>query len=337
MATVTQLLNQSLGLLGVYAAGQTPRDEDTSLAKFHLERLVEELVDEEFAIPFETTDEFTLESGTAIYTIGESTADIDTVRPDLITKVYVTVGNTNYPIDIIPYKQYQEICLPSIRNRPRKLAYNPTVPNGTIFLYPVPNSTDTVTITSKKTFDTPMTTNLDLTSDYSVPPNYFAFLMYKLAKRLEPFYQVDPNIDALIKEGITETECKIKSKNAFRQLRQNPIPYFGVNDSVWSGNDYGGESVSYVSYSISVTLLDDQSQSTALANCYGLVQLRDLVHGVGALFRVANSFIFEINVDVNFSSTKDNDTTVNFYSEAGYYYLQNKTGMPVVITLTYYE
>jgi len=192
--TVRQLVDQALGLVGVFSIGQTSDNEDTSLALSILQDKIHEFYLDGLMVPFETTDSVSLVTGQANYTIGTSgSPDIDSVRPERIDSAYVRTSNIDYRIDIISKKEYDRVTLKTLEGIPRFLYYNPTMQNGNIYLYPTPN-TGTLYVTSTKSFTEPTDLTDDIVSDLSIPRSYFNALKFILAAELNMHFPPEKQI-----------------------------------------------------------------------------------------------------------------------------------------------
>jgi hypothetical protein len=71
---------------------------------------------------------------------------------------------------------FQSLSIPTLQGVPAYYSYNPTIPNGTINIYPVP----TQNFPLKMTYNLPLS-NASLNSQYSVPPGYEMAIISNLA------------------------------------------------------------------------------------------------------------------------------------------------------------
>lgn len=78
-------------------------------------------------------------SGTRSYTVGPTGASVGNL-PLRITDAYVRIGQIDTKVQIISRYDYDTIPDKTVGGIPTQLFYDPTIPNGVINVYPVPNS-----------------------------------------------------------------------------------------------------------------------------------------------------------------------------------------------------
>lgn len=169
MTTAIDLITRALNGTGSLAAGETP-DYDTSATGLYLLNDILDSWSLDRLYVFQSFKEsFSLTSGTASYLIG-SGATFNTTRPTIITKAHLRISDDDYPIDIVDDSGYANITTKSTSTGyPEYLNYNPTMPSGTIKLWPVPQANQTLFIESPKqlTSFTALTTDIVLAPGYS--------------------------------------------------------------------------------------------------------------------------------------------------------------------------
>lgn len=146
-----------------------------------LNELLESYSNENLLIFQILQESFNLTAGTASYTIGPTGVFV-TTRPLKIISAFLTEGATSYPVKVITREEYDSILLKTIQSRPMYLYYEPSVPDGKIILYWVPQSTYTLFIDSEKQLQSFST----LTDLIVLPPGYKRFLRYNMAIEIAP-------------------------------------------------------------------------------------------------------------------------------------------------------
>lgn len=128
-----------------------------------------------------------LVAGTAEYTIG-STGDISTNRPNAIERIYIRDSNNlDFPMTEISSHRFARITDKTQTGRPAYWWYNPTYPNGTLQLWPVPDSSaDTLVLLLLQQLTIPS----ELTDDMDFPTVYQSALKWCLAVELAAEYGV---------------------------------------------------------------------------------------------------------------------------------------------------
>ncbi len=134
---------------------------------------------------------FTLVANQSTYTIGEGgTADFDVTRPTRIENAGLLL-NANTPAMEIPLSlmtddQYAVLSIKDLTSQqPTRVYYNPTMPLGTVFLWPTPTTAqnDLVLYT-----ESVLAEFAALATPYDLAPAYTEALMYQLALRLASPY-----------------------------------------------------------------------------------------------------------------------------------------------------
>lgn len=150
MATGQEIIEDALLDIGVGSPGQTLNQGVLNHALRVLNRMWSSWSAEIGPVFATTTDTHTWPASTASQTIGVS-GNINTVRPIEITGIQTQKSSLDYDLNQVSYEQYQTTVLKTIETDfPEVFAYQATYPTGTIYLYPVPASSLTVTINSKK-------------------------------------------------------------------------------------------------------------------------------------------------------------------------------------------
>ena len=211
--TALDLINGAFSKARVRAVGQTMSADDSAHGLTILNNMLEEWALEDLMLYEEKEEDFPMISGQASYSIGESgSPDFDTVRPETILPwVFVRDGsNYDHPVEVIPLKQYRGLYIKGNSGRPYYLAYNPTYPNGTIYLYYTPNSTESIYFRSLKQ----VSSFASLTTEVTLPPGYKSGIISNLAVYLSPDYgkTISPELAALAMGA----KKKIKARNVRR-------------------------------------------------------------------------------------------------------------------------
>jgi len=116
-------------------------------------------------------------TGALSYTIG-ATGTVNTVaRPDSVKYIYHVVGTLSYPmLDMLATRdEYESISLKSLQSLPYCAYYEPSYPNGTLFIYPQPNSG-----TIHFGIDAAFTDYTAAANDLLLPPEYAMPIRFNL-------------------------------------------------------------------------------------------------------------------------------------------------------------
>lgn len=220
--TVRQLIEAALRKAGVAVPGETIAGDDIQTALEEFQDLLAEWGTAGLLVPFSTWEAITLVIGQANYTVGENgSPDLNTVRPEEIMGAFVRdASDYDHPVVIIGQEQYRSFTdKDNATSRPTALWYNPTAPNGTVYVVPAPASAEDLYICGLKPLEEPSELTDNLLDDLSIPRNYYNPLKWTLCVELCPEYGREPTMTMMKRamEGIDT----IKRMNAAR--RQEPV------------------------------------------------------------------------------------------------------------------
>ncbi len=183
MATGQGLIEDALRDIGVGALGDTPNQEIINYSLRQLNRMLETWSAEVGPQFYSVFESLTWTSGQASQTIG-SGGDLNTTRPISITSLQTRKSSLDYTLNQVSLEQYQTTVLKSIStDYPEVFAYQRNFPLGTIYMFPVPASSLSIRITSKKALS-----DLTLAGTVALPEGYEEAIQKNLAIRLAPAF-----------------------------------------------------------------------------------------------------------------------------------------------------
>lgn len=217
MTTPLDIISRSLRLLGVYPAGEALSPEEAQDGLYALNTLLQSMSNDSLFIYARSKDESTWTAGTISKTFGP-TGDVTTTRPmKVLDESFITWNGVDYPLNKITLDQYNSIPIKTIQGIPRNFYVQTDMPNVTVYVYPVPQQTMTMTVWSEKL----ITSFSGLTGTISLPPGYERALAYMLAVDIAPEYQVEPS--ATVVRIASASKSKLKRENA--EIPQMDMPY----------------------------------------------------------------------------------------------------------------
>lgn len=218
MATVADILSHAFRLLGVEASGETLDDQFYTDGIYTLNTILYQW-SADGLLPVTTTEtEHTLTADDGNYTIG-SGGDIDTTRPTRVLSAYIASGDTDYPVQVIAEKDYDNIGDKTISGIPFRLYYDASYPLGTVYLWPVPSTTYVLHLTHVKEF----AAYLAKTDAISLPNEYLSALGYEAALNIAPEFQLQPSqIVVAMAQKYKETIRSLHSRPV-RTINTNPL------------------------------------------------------------------------------------------------------------------
>ena len=211
MTTAADIIKGAYADLGKKATGQTLPEYLVTDGLSVLNDMIDSFSNDNFMIYEEKEESFDLVASQASYSIGDG-ADFDTVRPQEILKgtfIRDDGGSDDYSVKPIALDQYRSIPDKTQVGLPFWLSYNPTYPNGTIYLYYTPDaSTRNLHLRSLKE----LTSFAATTTIVTLPPGYKLLLRSNLAIHLGPRNGKTPS-PLLLKIAADSIE-KIKARNS---------------------------------------------------------------------------------------------------------------------------
>lgn len=133
--TYAQLIRDAYEDIGWKSKGKSLDGEDLATALRTVQRILGLWSDSPLMTPTMIYRNFALTTGQNSYTIGESgTPDVSNPRPTEIRSAFIRdSGSLDYPLDIITVSEFVPIAQKDLNQRPEKLFYLPSLPNGTIY------------------------------------------------------------------------------------------------------------------------------------------------------------------------------------------------------------
>lgn len=214
MTTPNEIIASALKKSGVLGVGQTASAEDASDAFTDLNQMLATWQRKRWVV-YALVSASKVSTGAVSYTVGPS-ADFNIARPDRLESAFFrqTVqsqpNQIDYPLEIIEAREdYNLIAIKQLQTWPNFIFYDSAYPIGSVFPWPVPQSGLYTIFISVKTQLGALTS---LTQTINLPPEYMAALVWNLAARLRPSYQLPP--DASVTAFAVDALNVIRNANA---------------------------------------------------------------------------------------------------------------------------
>lgn len=218
--TAGDIIDASLRLIGVLAADQTAPAADSSLGLEALAELIGAWGGEGLLVPTITSENFSLVVGQAAYVVGPGGADLDTKRPEKVLSVFITDTNVDYFCQIIGEGEYSILeDKGTAQARPTKVWINYGAPTVTMTFWKEPDATDTVNLTSVKSFTEPTSLTDTMVTTCGIPRNFHNAIKFNLAVELAPYFgqEIKPTVQ------LHANRLKLALINQTSKLRHEPI------------------------------------------------------------------------------------------------------------------
>jgi hypothetical protein len=230
--TARDIIEAALRKLHVLGKGQSLDDAEAQDALEALNDMTAIWSAEGDLIFTESKETFPLVGSQAAYTIGEG-GDFNTVRPQYFSHIHVTSGEIDYTLTMIDNRQYGAISQKNVQSIPQKAYYDAGYPLGTLYLYPKPSSVTSITLYSFK----PLSEFTSLNTEFNMPKEYKAALVYNLAIWLADEYEIQPsaNIQKLASQTKDVVEAQNKRNEFFTSVVDVPADRSRAEGNIYEG------------------------------------------------------------------------------------------------------
>lgn len=201
--TPLDIITLALKTANVVGVGQTPSAEDTNDAFNLLNMLLAQLQRRRYFV-YQLITTGLQATGAQSYTVGVG-GNFNIPRPAKIESAFFRLLTTgpqpvDYPLEILRAQEdYNKIGLKSLNAFPRYAFYDMGYPLGNLFVWPIPNNTYEIFITTMLQLQQFQTVN----DTIALPPEYAAALMWNLVPELYAFYGLPSNPDVVKKAEAT--------------------------------------------------------------------------------------------------------------------------------------
>ncbi|HDR9100055.1 TPA: hypothetical protein QDB15_001107 [Burkholderia vietnamiensis] len=202
MTTAVDLITLALKDIGALGIGQSISPDDTEDGLNTLNMMLGQWQGERLSV-YHLVDTAIQSTGAQSYTVGPGGNFNTPAWPFKINAAYARLnpGSQNpidYPVTMIYAREdYSRIALKSLASFPSYAFYDAAFPLGSLFMFPVPNSSfelHILTLEALPQFVTPA-------DDINLPIEYMAAIRYCLGPYLAPSYQLEPQ-PALVRLAI---------------------------------------------------------------------------------------------------------------------------------------
>ena len=209
MATPSSMILRSLRLIGEKAIGDTLSSAEQTAYLADLNTMLDSWSTERLMCYQITEDTKALTAALGTYTIG-SGGDINTTRPTRIVQAFVRDAyNSDYPVQIIPYDNYNLIIQKDVSGTyPRYLYCDYAYESGlaTLYLYPLPAAGLTLYLESWKQ----LTQFSTISDTVALPNGYQRAIEYNFAVEVSGGYRdLPPQVIQIARKS----KANIKSIN----------------------------------------------------------------------------------------------------------------------------
>ena len=219
MATALDLINDALTLIGAKDPLEPATAKEAADGLTALNDLLDSWSTDRLFVYRIASTVYSWPAATVSRTVG-SGGDISIARPVRVEDSYVTDNGISYPLKAIPKESYDGIPVKGlVVNYPEWIYYDTAFPLGTLYLYPVPASTLSLTLNYWTQFSSIAAT----TDAVDLPPGYRRALKYNLAVEIASQYgmKIPPQVAMIA----ASSAGKIKRLNAPNPMARLEVGY----------------------------------------------------------------------------------------------------------------
>ena len=204
------LITRALRLVGAVATGETANSNDALEALDDANDMLDQWSLEDLMLYYDKVVTLPLVAGQIQYSIGPTGTDLVEVRPiELLACNYRDSQDLDVAVNVVSMGDYQRIVQKETPNTiPNTVAYQPTNPDGTIFVWPPPQAGYELRLLVNSLF----TRIAELNDDVPLPIGYNECFLYGLAERLCIQYGRAEMLDT-ISERSRMAKLSVKRKN----------------------------------------------------------------------------------------------------------------------------
>lgn len=233
MATAQEQIEGALRAIGQLAQGETPDADTLSDALVALNQMLDSWSTERLSVFCMDEQTFTWTANNTSRTVGP-TGDFVGTRPVAVDpSTFYKVNNISYPLMLLNVDQYNGIALKTATSSlPQCLYVNMTMPDATMYVYPVPSASFELHLVSVQELDQPAT----LATELVVPPGYLKAYRFGLAVEIATEFGIEP--PPMVKRQADLAKRTIKRINNPDLLMSMPYSLVGrrkTNFNIFSG------------------------------------------------------------------------------------------------------
>lgn len=189
MATAATIINRALKLIGAIGSGESGSADELADGLVSLNAMIDAWNNDRLMIYAVQDETLTLVNGQVSYTIGSS-GNLNTTRPVKIESAFLRVSDVDYPVDVIEVDEYNAIPDKAVTSdMVSHVYYKPSSPLGVLYVYPVPNTAQSLKLQTR----VPFTAFAATSTTVALPQGYERALAYNLAIEIAPEYEKEPS------------------------------------------------------------------------------------------------------------------------------------------------
>lgn len=219
MSTVQTIIDRACRLLGQLNSGESADAQESADSLIALNAMLGSWRNQELMCYAVQDESISLSSGNTNRTIGPS-GNLVTTRPVRIEDAYIIYQNISTPIIILNEEEWASISDKTVTSTyPNRIYYKPEMPDGRIYLYPIPNVSSTLHVLTW----TPVLDFASVATSISLPPGWEDALATNLALYMAPEFEREPSQMLISMARSSKAMIKQVNTRTIRAYTELPI------------------------------------------------------------------------------------------------------------------
>lgn len=226
MSTSQTLIDRAARLVSAIGSGESCTADESADGLIALNAMLEAWQIDKLDVYAFVDTAYSLVAGTQSYTVGPAGNFALTPRPAKIEECFVRYASTDSTVELVTSEQWN--ALPSKTDTatyPDRAYYEPTLPTGTLQVYPKPSAVSSLHIVTWQV----VTTLAALSTSIALPPGYERAIAYNLAVEW-----AGPEFGLPVPD--TVQRIAMESHGAIKRANHRPIANHSPMGAVFAGN-----------------------------------------------------------------------------------------------------
>ena len=208
MATAQTIVDRAMRLIGALESGESATATEGADVLIALNSMIESWQTERLYVYALVDTALTLTPSDGSYTVGPTGNFNLTPRPSKIENIFIRDSDIDYPITLVDQDRWFAIPDKTVTSDiPEFAYYEPTLATGTLLLWPIPNSANSLHLVTWTTLGTLSTLGTTVT----LPQGYERALTYNLAVEIAP--EFGKEVSQTVMQSAIESKANIKRAN----------------------------------------------------------------------------------------------------------------------------
>ena len=226
MATSQTIIDRAARLVGGVSSGESCTADESADGLIALNAMLESWQIDKLDVYAFVDTAYSLVAATSSYTVGPAGNFALTPRPYKIEECFVRYAGIDSPVELLTAEQWFALTSKTdTATYPDRAYYEPTLPTGTLKVYPVPNAVSSLHIVTWQV----VSSLAALSTSIALPPGYERAMAYNLA-----IEWAGPEFVLPVSNDVRK--IAVDSLAAIQRANHRPISNHSPMGAVWAGS-----------------------------------------------------------------------------------------------------